>query len=284
MMKEVLPSAYAILHPKVVGETYPFKDLAGGGVAYKLAQALLRTLGKRAPRVTDIEAFEKWLLDMVTLSTIGDMVPLKGENHTLVRYGLLVLNKTKRLGLQKLLEVAGLTPGQIGGSQVSYQIVPRINAAGRMNHANVALKLLLEQDPERAGKLALELNVNNQDRQKMTEFVLRELAPQVQIQKDKEILILAGKDWPLGLLGLLASKIMEAEKKPCIIFTMNKGELAGSGRSLGGVSLLDIFAAAGDTIKQSGGHNQAAGLRLVSPEALTKPATVETQITTKEAP
>lgn len=268
MMKETLPPAYAILHPKVMGETYPFKDLAGGGVAFKLAQAILRTLGERSPRVNDVEIFEKWLLDMVTTSTIGDMVPLRGENHTLVRYGLKVLNKTKRVGLQKLLEVAGLTMGTIGPGQVSFQIVPRINAAGRMNHANVAFKLLIEQDSKRAEELALELNGNNQDRQKMTEFIMRELTAQVVEQKDKQVLVLAGHDWPLGLVGLLAGKIMEIEQKPCIILTMNKGDLAGSGRSLGGVSLLDIFVAAGDTIKQSGGHHQAAGLRLASPEVL----------------
>lgn len=268
MMKETLPPAYAILHPKVANETYPFKDLAGGGVAYKLAQASLRTLGKNTPRINDVETFEKWLLDMVTTSTIGDMVPLRGENHTLVRYGLMVLNKTKRLGLQKLIEVAGLTSGQIGTGQVSFQIVPRINAAGRMNHANVAFKLLVEQDEKRAIELARELNGNNQDRQKMTEFIMRELAPQVQAQKDKKVLVVAGRDWPLGLVGLLAGKIMEAEQKPCIILTMNKGDLAGSGRSLGGISLLDIFAAAGETVKQSGGHHQAAGLRLASPETL----------------
>lgn len=270
MFKDELPAAVAILHPKITGETYPFKDLAGGGVAYKLAQALLRTPKLTKNKIADTEAFEKWLLDMVVISTIGDMVPLHGENHTLARLGQLVLNKTRCLGLQELIKVAGLNLGEIGTREISWQLVPRINAAGRMNHANVAFKLLVEQDKARAEQLALELNQNNLDRQKMTELIMKELAPQVLEQKDKEILVLAGKDWPSGLVGLLAGKIMEQEQKPCIVFTMNKGDLAGSGRSLGGVSLLDVFAAAGDTVKQSGGHDQAAGLRLAHPKSLVK--------------
>ncbi|MEK7160758.1 MAG: DHH family phosphoesterase, partial [Patescibacteria group bacterium] len=181
-MPAVFPPADAIIHPLVPGEKYPDKGLAGGGVAFKLAQALLQRFKPvplpegdyRGVGVQSLEAFEKWLLDLVAISTVGDMVPLVGESRTLVRYGLTVLNKTKNLGLKKLLIEAGLADENgkpkknYDTHTIGFQIAPRINAAGRMDHANVAFALLMAEDNGEAENLAKQLNKNNVDRQKLT--------------------------------------------------------------------------------------------------------------------
>src|SRR3989344_4064390 len=171
-------AAYATIHPKIAGETYPFKGLAGGGVAFKLSQGLLRTHAQHNPKLPSGEShevFEKWLLDMVAISSVADMVPLLGETRTLVRYGLLVLGKTRRVGLRRLMKGAGLLDqngapkhAKITAEDIGFKIAPRINAAGRMNHATTAFQLLLEQEEDRARALAEEINANNNARQELT--------------------------------------------------------------------------------------------------------------------
>ncbi|MCX6779847.1 MAG: DHH family phosphoesterase [Candidatus Magasanikbacteria bacterium] len=182
------PPADAIIHPKMPNEVYPDKTLCGGAVAFKLIQALLKTHKKTNELLADgqtHEAFEKWQLDLAAIASIGDMVPLLGESRTITRYGLTVLNKTKNLGLKKLMFVSGLTDengqmkrGEIDAGTVGFQIVPRINAAGRMDHANVAFALLMAEDEHEAENLAWALNQNNVDRQKLTENLVAQAIKQ----------------------------------------------------------------------------------------------------------
>ncbi|MBI2552821.1 single-stranded-DNA-specific exonuclease RecJ [Candidatus Uhrbacteria bacterium] len=200
---EIVPKAFAILHPLIPGEPYPNKFLTGGGVAFKLACGLLQKAralpplrvrggeeGLRAvhnppqPSLTlregeNLDGFEKWLLDLVAISTVADVGKLLDENRTLVKYGLLVMNKTRRVGLQKLMEAASIKPGMLDAWSIGWQIAPRINAAGRMDHANAAFQLLVTESADEAARLAQELNTANVARQKATEAALKEAREQI---------------------------------------------------------------------------------------------------------
>lgn len=272
-----LPPAYAIIHPKVEGETYPDKGLAGGGVAFKLAQALLKKhqeTNEVLPNGQRHEAFEKWLLDMAAIASVADMVPLLGESRTLTKYGLIVLNKTRRMGLQKLLLEArilnedGTSRREITADTIGYSIAPRINAAGRMNHANVAYNLLITEDPIEATNLAFELNQNNQDRQKMTEDIVGRAIIQVERdQMDKPVLFAEGVGWSIGIVGLIASRLKEKYQKPCIVMVKN-GIISGSGRSVAGFNMIESMQEMPDYFLKFGGHPMACGFTLKDPDLL----------------
>lgn len=202
---EQRPPVFSFINPKFKKEKYPFKDLAAGGVVFKLTQALLATAGSLAGG----EAFIKWSLDIVALATVADMMPLLDENRTLVKWGLVVLNKTKRLGLKELFNIAGLAtavngdqtnmavqrskrqPKPISAYEIGFMIAPRLNAAGRMNHANAAFNLLTAKDQLEAKNLAQELNQANQQRQSLTNQILAQAEQQAieQIKKDKKVLV-----------------------------------------------------------------------------------------------
>lgn len=255
-----LPDAYAILHPQREGERYPWRWLAGGGVAFKFAQALLRT-SQFQSKVSKPETFEKWLLDMVAISTVADMVPLLGENRTLVRYGLVVLTKTRRLGLLELYEIMNLH-SDATTETISFQLAPRINAAGRLDHANAAVALLLEHDRAQAHKLALNLDQTNRDRQAMTEIIASEAIQQVASQENEPILIARRDDWPLGMVGLVAGRIMDRYQKPVLLFTKHMGLVSASGRSTKLFNLIQALQALESHLQKFGGHPQACGLSL----------------------
>ena len=193
-----LPKAYAIIHPLLPGEQYPCKYLTGGAVAFKLAQGLLRApwaeksfSASGGPPV----GWEKWLLDLVAISIVADVGVVLGENRTLLKYGLIVLNKTRRLGLQKLYQDMGTSPGNITATTVGWQITPRINAAGRMDHANAAFALLIEQNPERAEEMALNLNQANVARQKVTETIVKEASAMIEKEPDQPSYVLQKNTW-----------------------------------------------------------------------------------------
>ncbi len=272
-MPAVFPPADAIIHPLVPGEPYPDKTLAGGGVAFKLIQALLIEHKKTNATLPDgqtHEAFEKWLLDLVSISTVGDMVPLVGESRTLVRYGLTVLNKTRNLGLQKLMVHTGLIDDTgkakraFDTQTIGFQIAPRINAAGRMKHANVAFELLMAETPEEAERLAAELDQNNVDRQKLTEKLVTQARRQVKEtnQQDNSILFVFGEDWGTGILGLIASRIKEEFFKPTLAMGVNGGTITGSGRSVPGFNLIESLKTMPEFFHKFGGHPQACGFSL----------------------
>jgi len=253
----------AILDSAIASEPYPFKQLAGSGVAFKLAQALIKKydLG---------EGYEKWLLDLVAISTITDCMPLLSENHTLTRYGLIVLNKTKRIGLKKLFKKIGNNFKVIDEEVVGFRIGPRLNAAGRMDHANTAYQLLITKDEEEAEKLAKQLCDSNTARQQATEKIVKEVKKQLKDQENNYTLFAFSDKWPIGILGLAAGKIADEYNKPTFVITGNHGEITGSGRSIPSLNLIETVQECEKYLSRYGGHAQACGFTLKSKEDLPK--------------
>lgn len=256
-MREVLPEAYAIIHPQAPGENYPFKFLCGGGVAFKLAQGLLKSASNNF-ELKDKEAKEKWLLDMVAISTVADMVPIMGENRTLLKHGLIVLRKTRRVGLQMMFKVAGIEPKEIDATTIGFAIAPRINTAGRMDHANQAYFLIMEKDETKAGEMAAALNQNNSERQKITESIFRE-AKALDIDISDKLLVFYKADWPAGLISLAANKLLREYNRPCLVICGQGEKIVGSARSLEGFNITEALTKNKDLLLKFGGHPQAAG-------------------------
>jgi len=257
---EELPKALAIIHPQVKGEKYPFKYLAGGGVAFKLAQALLAH-AKNDLSAKEKEGGEKWLLDMVALSTVADMVPLLGENRTLLKYGLLVLKKTQRLGMKKLIEVANLDIDKVDTRAIGFSIAPRVNAAGRMDHANLAYYLMIEEDEAKATELAAELNQSNLDRQKLTERIVREAKAQ-NINENDSLLVFYDPDWSSGLTGLVAGRLSRDYSRPVFVMTKVDENIVGSGRSIPEFNIIEALQDNEELLIKYGGHPQACGFSM----------------------
>ncbi len=272
---EIPPPAVAIIHPKVPGEKYPDKNLAGGGVAFKLVQGLMRKhkeLHALLPNGKSHESHEKWLLDMVAIASVADMVPLIGESRTLTKYGLIVLNHTRRLGLQKLLLEARFHQEgdekrkEITTDTIGFQIAPRINAAGRMNHAVTAFNLMIAEKGTDAIDLAFELNNNNQDRQKLTEELAKDAIKQAEKNKNAPVIITYGVGWSPGLVGLIAGRLKEKYHKPTIVCAENEGSVVASGRSIPGFNMIETLQEMPEYFLKFGGHPMACGFTLISKE------------------
>jgi len=253
---EETPSAFAVINPKRPKDKYPYKELCGCGVAYKLVQGL----AKEFPKQLD-EKFLKWNLDLVAISTISDVVPLTGENRVLAKFGLMVINKTQNLGLSKLVEVAGLKDKEIEAYHIGFQIGPRINAPGRIDHATKSFELLITEDEKEARELAFWLNEKNDDRQVSMDKVQKEAIEKIEKEElyKNKILIIAG-DWQKGVIGPAASRLVEKFFRPVILFAKDGEELVGSARSIPGVNIVEIFEKVKNTIKKFGGHKGAAGI------------------------
>lgn len=248
-------AAYAIINPQVKACHYPFAMLAGVGVAFKVAQALRRHLKLD-------EGFEKWLLDLVAISTITDCMPLRDENRTLVKYGLVVLNKTKRLGLQKLITATHKPDVPVTTIGIGYRLGPWINAAGRIDHANMAVKLLLAEDAATADDSVQKLADANTSRQDQTETMFQEARAEASTQTDQPVIYVYGSHWPVGLIGLVAGKLVSEFHKPTFVMTENKGEVFGSGRSVEGVNLIATLQKLDGLFARYGGHAMACGFSL----------------------
>lgn len=255
-----LPKAYAILHPLVEGETYPGKGLSGGGVAFKLAQGLVRRLQTTDYGLQLEPGYEKWLLDLAAISSVADMVPLRGETRTIVKYGLIVLDKTRRPGLRKLFRQKPDT------TTIGFQIAPRINAAGRMSHANTAFRLLTTDDSAEADRLAAELEENNAARQVETRRITEEARSKIVAAKHENdsAIVATGRGWPLGLLGLVAGKLADEFYRPTIVLADRDGEFTGSARSIPEVDIMTILRSMPELIIKFGGHPQAAGMTIAA--------------------
>ncbi len=274
-----LPKAYAIIHPKIEGETYPDQTLAGGGVAYKLMQGLVRRYATSHETLTDgqsFEGFEKWQLDMAAIASVADMVPLLGESRVLTKYGLIILNKSKRIGMKKLLletklmNEDGSLAREITPDTIGFEIAPRINAAGRMDHANVAYELFITDSPTRAVDLAFQLNKNNQDRKLFTTELLEKAIEQYkESDTDLPIIFIIGDGWPTGLNGLIASRMVEKFSKPTLVMSEIDGEYTGSARSLPYFNMIEAMQVIGKYFLKFGGHPMACGYSF-KPDKLDK--------------
>ncbi|MEA3273642.1 MAG: single-stranded-DNA-specific exonuclease RecJ [Patescibacteria group bacterium] len=255
-LPEKLPEAVAVINPHQDKGKYPFEDLAGVGVAFKLVQFLIGKIGENKFSA----GFEKWLLDLVALGTIADMVPLKGENRILAKYGLIVLSKTKRFGLRSLMSNTRISLNDeqpITSETVAFQIAPRINAAGRMDHANNALVLLNAENNTEAKKLADQLEDQNKARRNITSKILRET--EKMDFGDKKIIIVGKDSWPLGVIGLAAGKLCDKFNRPVLVYGKDGNQVRGSARSIVGFNIIKALDELDDLLVAHGGHKQAAG-------------------------
>lgn len=260
----MIPDALAIIHPKLAGVGYPYANLTGGTVAWKLVSALFaryRTWNHRTVDVIDGE--EKWLLDLVAISTVADVGTLDGENRVLVRYGLKVLNKTRRLGLQRLYDIAKVTPGSIDTNTIGFQITPRINAAGRMEHARTAYELLTASTDEEAHRLANQLHEYNGERQKATDRVTKEAIAMMGKEVVVPVCAVYRPDWPHGVLGIVASRLMEEYGRAAVVACKtSEGKVIASARSIDGLNIFEALSAVKSYLPRFGGHAKAAGFTL----------------------
>ena len=254
---ETLPNAKAIINPKLLAKDHPLANLAGVGVAYKLAEALLIENHK-----SDIDN----LLDLVALGLIADVALLKGETRSLAQKGIQVLRNTNRLGLKVLAELAGANLETLTEETIGFTLAPRLNALGRLSDANAAVELLLTQDPIRARILAAQIEGLNTQRRLLTNQVYE--AAEEQILKNptlltEPVIILSHRDWPGGVVGIVANKLVERYHKPAILLTeSDDGILRGSARSIEGLHITEAIAANKDLLIGFGGHPMAAGMSL----------------------
>ena len=252
---EQLPKAVAVVDPRREDDTSPFKGLCGAGVAFKLCAALD---GCPAEEMLD------YCGDLAAVGTVADVMPLTGENRTLVKAGLRQLQQTDRPGMEALLEEVGLAGKPVTAENVSYAIAPRINAAGRMDSAVTALQLVLCEDPDRAAELAHKLNQINVQRQETETQIFQAVQQQLEQQPDcleDRVMLLWGRDWHPGVIGIVASRMVERTGRPVIIVTVDQqGEGKGSGRSVQGFNLHACIGSCADLLIRYGGHAMAAGL------------------------
>jgi single-stranded-DNA-specific exonuclease len=255
-----LPDAFALINPKNPEDRYPFRYLTGVGVAFKVIQALFQ--GHNAPDTP--EGWEKWLLDIVSIGTVADLQTLEGENRILVYYGLQVLNKTRWPGIRALLEVSKMKPGKFTTHTLGFVLAPRINAAGRIKHADVAYKMLISENILEAQNYAFELDSLNTHRQILTERILSEAREQILPNADRKVLLAAGADWPKGVVGLVAGKLAEEFNRPVLVMDKGPEFATGSARSFPHFDIVKALTASKDLLEKYGGHTQAAGFTLRS--------------------
>ena len=275
-VQPVQPPAVAVINPKRLlqdypneyegfllkpssskrGEIYPFLDLAGCGVAFKLVQALQTRLDGLP------EGQEKWLLDLVALGTVCDVVTLIDENRATVYWGLKVMAKTRRPGIKALMSVSRVEPETLNARSLGFALGPRMNAAGRLETAQHALDMLLATDPLVALEKAQLLDDMNIARRSEQDAILKEAIVEAEKYANDPVLVVSGKGWNHGIIGIVAAKLLEKYKKPTYVLEEMNDEAKGSARSYGGFSAADAIRAADDLITKGGGHKLAAGVTL----------------------
>jgi single-stranded-DNA-specific exonuclease len=249
-VKETLPEAL-VVNPHREDSKYPFKELCAAGLAFKFARAICAKLGR--------EDDAKWLLDLAALGTVADRVTLTGENRAIVYYGLKVLAVTKRKGLISLILRSGLFAKKIDAETLAFKIIPRLNAAGRMQHADLAFDLITTKDNLEAEKLSAQLDALNNDRKKITESAVREIKEDLLRTMPLPEVICAGGNWPVGILGILAGKIADDLRRPTAVVNLSERICTGSIRGNGGDSVVDILASFSHVFSKFGGHHEAGG-------------------------
>ena len=253
---ETPPPSVAAVNPKFSGHTYPFRDLCGAGVAFKLVQALQTELDGLP------DGYEKWLLDLVALGTVCDIVTLADENRANVYWGLEVLKKQQRPGLKALMAVAGIEPEQVNARHLGFGLGPRMNAAGRLETAQHALDMLVARDGLAALEASEKLEELNVKRRSIQDAIFEEACEQAEELADDRVLVVSSGGWNHGVIGIVASKLVEKYKKPVFIIGERGEEATGSARSFGDFSAADAVRAADDIIIKGGGHGAAAGVTL----------------------
>jgi len=249
-----LPPAFAVINPKQHGDTYPDKDLAGVGIAYKIVEALASI--QQSPTILKLED----LLDLVALGTVADLAPLVGENRVLVRKGLRQIRETKRQGLFSLAGVADIKIDKVTAGNIGFMLGPRLNASGRLESALASLELLTTTDFMRAGQLAQQLDVQNRQRQSITRSMQRQ-AEEIAMSEDPEAFLLfaAHADFNPGVVGLAASRLTETYYRPAVVAAKNTEETRGSCRSIPEFHITDALDLCKDLLVRHGGHAAAAG-------------------------
>ena len=252
-----IPDAYAIVNPKQEDCNYPFDMLCGCGVAFKMIQAL-----------TDEEEFKTSMFDyleIVTLATICDIVPLIDENRIIVKNGLKLMKEGKNLGLRELIKVCGIETNKIGSSHIGFSIGPRINASGRLGYSYLGVQLFTTDNEDEAKEIANILEGKNIERQMIESKMYKEAEEILSSDerfKDDKVLVIAKEGWQHGIIGIVSSKLTEKYYKPTILLTIEDGEATGSARSIKGFSIFDALVSCKDLMNKFGGHEQAAGLAL----------------------
>jgi single-stranded-DNA-specific exonuclease len=264
---DAIPSADAVVHP-AMGSSYPNPDLCGAGVAFKLAWAIAQQLSS-AERVTaEFRSLLMDLLPLAALGTIADVVPLRGENRIIARHGLQLLPTSSLPGVHALIASAGLTGGNISGYDVGFKLAPRMNAAGRMGHARLAVELLTRATEDRANEIALYLEEHNRSRRAAERKILKEARETIERQNlagdARRALVVAGEGWHAGVIGIVASRIAEQYHRPAVLIALSNGQGQGSARSIRHFDLADALAACGEHLLSYGGHAMAAGLRIAA--------------------
>ena len=267
-----LPDAYAIVHPRHPEGHYPFGELSGAGVAFKVAMALL-------------EEVPEELLDLAAIGTVADLVSLTGENRTLVTLGLKVLQQTTRPGLSALIKAAGLDNDQLDATSIGFGIAPRLNALGRLQSAQSGVELLTTLDDERATSLATTINQLNDKRQGLVRDIADSALAQAQLPENqaRQTLVITGKDWHEGVLGIVASRLVEATGKPTLVLNEDAdGRLKGSGRSIDAYNLFAAIDPIRDDLVAFGGHHMAVGLTVMADQLSTLKEALETAATAND--
>ena len=246
-LPEVLPDAHAIVHPEHPESDYPFKHLAGCGVAFKLACALL-------------EEVQVELLDLVAIGTIADMVSLTDENRIMLQYGLEVLRNTQRIGLQELFEIAGISSSDVTEETVGFQLAPRLNALGRLDDPNPAIELLTGFDDEEVREIALMIQDKNEERKEIVQAIYEEAKSLV--DPNKSVQVLAKEGWNPGVLGIVAGRLLEELGQTVIVLNIEDGRAKGSARSIEAVDIFEALNPHQELFIAFGGHAGAAGMTL----------------------
>ncbi|NOU91066.1 single-stranded-DNA-specific exonuclease RecJ [Paenibacillus sp. LMG 31460] len=253
---EILPQALAVINPKKPGCPYPYKHLAGVGVAFKLAHAILDRLPEE-------------LLEFAALGTVADLMPLTGENRLIVKQGLLRMQDSTYAGFRSLIGVSGIENKEVTASHIGFSLAPRINASGRLEAADIAVKLLTTLDEKEAEQIAFELDMLNKERQLIVEDMVKEafvLAEQQQAQGLDKVIVVAKEQWNVGVVGIVASKIVEKFYRPTLVLSIDPqtGMAKGSARSIAGFDLHKALTACDEMLDHYGGHQAAAGMSLNS--------------------
>lgn len=263
-----LPPALAIINPKQAGCAYPYKQLVGVGIAFKLVQALVTRnhLRMNMGRYRNHPLRLRDFLDLVALGTVTDLGPLDGENRLLVKAGLDALQQTSRPGVRALIRVAGLKPAMIDSIAIGFMLGPRLNAAGRLGDASDAFDLLLTEDAVVAQRLAQKLNQANQERQRLTREIQAAAQAQAEAQgkHEQRIVMISSEHYPAGVVGLVAGKLVEQWARPVLLVERGPETSTGSARSIQGFNIIEALEQCRDLFQRHGGHSMAAGFTLAT--------------------